>query len=235
MSMNKPIARAFIVLIVGVAAIILYQMSGQDDVRIKLPEDATVSLPMPETGDDGLHKQTWFQDTFFDLNEDLAEAKSQGKRLVIIWEQLGCPYCKKTHELNLRIPRIANYVEDNFFVLQLNMWGDREVTDFDGEVLSEKDMARKYRVLFTPTLQFFPESPEEVAGRPGGDAEIHRMPGYFWPFHFYFQFRYVKENAYVDQPSFQRWLGAQGDILQEAGINVEEALHAESLNLPAGF
>ena len=74
MSMNKPIARAFIVLIVGVAAIILYQMSGQDDVRVKLPEDATVSIPMTETGDDGLHKQTWFQDTFFDLNVVLAEA-----------------------------------------------------------------------------------------------------------------------------------------------------------------
>lgn len=197
--------------------------------------DGEVSLPMPEVGDDGLHKQPWFQETFFDLKEDLAEAKAQGKRLVIIWEQRGCPYCKKTHELNFRIPRISNYVKDNFFVLQLNMWGDREVTDFDGEVLPEKDFARRNRVLFTPTFQFFPESPEEAADKPAHEAEIHRMPGYFWPFHFYFQFRYVKEKGYIEQPSFQRWLDGQGDKLRELGIDVEEALHAPSLHLPEGF
>ena len=102
-------------------------------------------------------------------------------------------------------------------------------------MLPEKNLARKYRVLFTPTFQFFPESPEEVAGKHGGEAEIHRMPGYFWPFHFYFQFRYVKENGYMEQPSFQRWLSGQGDKLREAGMNVEEALHADSLHLPEGF
>lgn len=198
-------------------------------------KDGSVSLPVPELGDDGLHRQSWFQNTFLDLNEDLADAAAQGKRLVIIWEQRGCPYCKRTHEVNFRIPRIANYVKDNFFVLQLNLWGDREVTDFDGKTLSEKQLARKYKVLFTPTFQFFPETVEDVAGRPGGDAEVHRMPGYFWPFHFYFQFRYVKEKGYVEQPSFQRWLDGQGDKLRAAGVNVEEALQADSLYLPESF
>ncbi len=33
--------------------------------------------------------------------------------------------------MNLRIPRITNYIRDNFFVLQLNLWGDREVTGKD--------------------------------------------------------------------------------------------------------
>jgi thioredoxin-related protein len=198
-------------------------------------KDGAISLPEAQKGDDGLHKQPWFQETFFDLKEDLAEANTQGKRLVIIWEQLGCPYCKKTHELNFRIPRISNYVRDNFFVLQLNMWGDREVTDFDGEVLSEKNFARKNRVLFTPTFQFFTDKPKEAAGNPAWRAEVHRMPGYFWPFHFYFQFRYVKENGYIAEPSFQRWLDGQGDKLREQGLNVEEALHAESLHLPDGF
>jgi len=202
----------------------------------EVTKEGEISLPLPVIDEGGLHKQPWFQETFFDLNEDLAEAKSQGKRLVIIWEQRGCPYCKKTHEINFRIPRIANYVKDNFFVLQLNMWGDREVTDFDGETLSEKDFARKNRVLFTPTFQFFPEDPNQARGNPAWRAEVHRMPGFFWPFHFYFQFRYVKENGYVEQPSFQRWLDGQGDKLRAAGMeNVEEALQAESLHLPKGF
>lgn len=192
-------------------------------------------LPIPEIGDDGLHRQPWFQNTFLDLGEDLVEATDQGKRLVIIWEQRGCPYCKATHEVNLRIPRIADYVKDNFYVLQLNLWGDREVTDFDGEVLPEKALARKYRVLFTPTFQFFPDDIEKAAGKRGDEAEVLRIPGYFKPFHFYFLFRYVNQKGYEAEPSFQRWLDGQGDRLRARGIDVEDALWQDSLDLPEDF
>lgn len=48
-----------------------------------------------EMGDDGLHKPTWLEDTFLDLAEDLAEAKAQDKRLLIIWEQRGCIYLQQ--------------------------------------------------------------------------------------------------------------------------------------------
>lgn len=191
-------------------------------------------LPLPEKGEDGLHKQPWFQDTFLDLSEDLEEAQSQNKRLVIFWEQRGCPYCRAMHEVNFRIPRIVDYLKDNFFSLQLNMWGDREVTDFDGEKLSEKDLARKYRILFTPTMQFFPETLAEAKGYPGHKVEVLRIPGYFKPFHFYFLFRYAREKGYEKEPSFQRWLGAQGDRLRAMGIDVEEALWLDSLDLPEG-
>ncbi|UCH73270.1 MAG: thioredoxin family protein [Rhodospirillales bacterium] len=192
-------------------------------------------LPLPALGDDGLHKQPFFQETFLDLSDDLAEAQGSGRRLVIIWEQRGCPYCKQTHEVNFRIPRIVNYVKENFFVLQLNMWGDREVTDFDGEVTTEKKLARKWRVLFTPTFQFFPDSLEAAKGKSGDAVEVHRVPGYFKPFHFYFQFRYVKERGYATEPSFQRWLDGYGDRLRAAGVDVEEALWQDTLELPEGF
>jgi len=192
-------------------------------------------LPTPEQGDDGLHKQPWFQQTFLDLSEDLAEATDSGRRLVIIWEQRGCPYCRQTHEVNFRIPRIVDYLKENFFVLQLNMWGDREVTDFDGETIAEKQLARKWRVLFTPTFQFFPDTLEAAKGKPGNVAEVHRVPGYFKPFHFYFQLRYVREKGYETEPSFQRWLDGYGDRLRAMGVDVEEALWKDTLELPEKF
>jgi phospholipid transport system substrate-binding protein len=43
-----------------------------------------------EIGDDGLHKTKWMQDTFKDLREDLEEANTEGKRLVLFFEQIGC-------------------------------------------------------------------------------------------------------------------------------------------------
>jgi len=192
-------------------------------------------LPMPEVGEDGLHVQPWFHESFLDLNEDLAEANASGKRLVIFWEQRGCPYCKRLHEVNLRIPRIAKTIQDGFLVLQLNLWGDREVTDFDGEVLKEKDLAEKWGILFTPTIQFFPETVAETNGRAGHDAEVVRIPGYFKPFHFYFLFKYAQSKGYEDVPNFQRWLGAIGEKLDAAGVKYE--LYADELpkNLPPGL
>ena len=61
---------------------------------------AAFALPLwaAELGDDGLHKTAWMRDTFKDLNEDLAEASGEGKRLAIIIEQRGCIYCTKMHE-----------------------------------------------------------------------------------------------------------------------------------------
>ncbi len=89
-----------------------------------------------ELGDDGLHKAVWMQDTFKDLSEDLEEANAAGKRLLILIEQRGCIYCTKMHEEVFPDPEIALSLEQDYFVVQINMFGDVEVTDFDGESLA---------------------------------------------------------------------------------------------------
>ena len=95
-------------------------------------------MGLAEMGDDGLHKAPWMRETFKDLSEDLADANVEGKRLMVIIEQRGCIYCKKMHEDVFPIAKIANYIEENFFVVQINMFGDVEVTDFDGTILPRK-------------------------------------------------------------------------------------------------
>jgi thioredoxin-related protein len=130
-----------------------------------------------QIGDDGMYKESWMRDTFKDLREDLAEANAEGKRLALIFEQRGCIYCRKMHEEVFVQPRVSSYIEENFFVVQLNLHGDLEVTDFDGEVLSEKDIARKWRILFTPTLMFLPEDIDEQLD--AAQASVAVMPGAF--------------------------------------------------------
>ncbi len=177
-------------------------------------------LPEPALSEEGLHTQPWFLNTFLDLEEDIAEAKAEDKQLVIIWEQRGCPYCREMHRVNLRIPEIVDYIKANFNVIQLNLWGDREVTDVDGEVLSEKKLARKYRVQFTPTLQFFPKELAEDNKEPGHDVEVWRLLGYWKPFHFLSTFAYVHEKGYDTEPNFQRFIQARGDKLRAEGKDV---------------
>ncbi|MCV6593132.1 MAG: thioredoxin family protein [Silicimonas sp.] len=130
-----------------------------------------------ELGDDGLHKADWMRDTFKDLGEDLAEAQAEGKRLLLMFEQRGCIYCTKMHEEVFPDPAITESLEENFFVVQLNLHGDIEVVDFDGDVLAEKDMARKWGILFTPSMMFIDEVVE--AGESAPQAAVATMPGAF--------------------------------------------------------
>ena len=155
-----------------------------------------MALPVAaqEIGDDGLYKSPWMRDTFKDLREDLQEANAEGKRLVLFFEQRGCIYCKQMHEEVFSDPKISEYIETNYFVVQLNLHGDIEVTDFDGEVLSEKDMARKWRVLFTPNVVFLPEQVPE--GMSAIDAAVAVMPGAFGKGTSIDMFTWVAEKRY---------------------------------------
>jgi thioredoxin-related protein len=182
------------------------------------PSPAAENL-LPEIGpnEEGMHVQPWFINTFLDIREDVSEAAAEGKQLVIFWEQKGCPYCREMHRINLRQPEIIDYIRANFNVLQLNLWGDREVTDVDGQVTTEKKLARKYRIQFTPTLQFFPKELPKDTKLPGQDVEAWRLLGYWKPFHFLSSFVFVKENAFESEPNFQRWLIERGRKLRAEG------------------
>ncbi|WP_292291785.1 thioredoxin family protein [Marivita sp.] len=166
-----------------------------------------MALPVAaaELGDDGLHKQPWMRDTFKDLREDLGEANAEGKRLVLFFEQRGCIYCSKMHEEVFSDPEVSAYIAENYFVVQLNLHGDIEVTDFDGQVLSEKDMARKWRVMFTPSVVFLPEEVPE--GQNALEASVAVMPGAFAKGTSLDMFTWVEEKRYLldDGEDFQRY------------------------------
>ena len=156
-----------------------------------------------EIGDDGLHKASWMRDTFKDLREDLAEANDEGKRLMVIIEQRGCIYCKKMHEEVFPVPEVAAYIEENFFVVQINMFGDVEVTDFDGTSMAEKDMAKKWGLLFTPTILFFPS--EVGDDKPANAAAVAMMPGAFGRYTTFNMLNWVIEEGYNGEENFQKY------------------------------
>ncbi|WP_425079729.1 thioredoxin family protein [Ruegeria denitrificans] len=136
-----------------------------------------MAVSAAELGDDGLHKTPWMRDTFKDLREDLEEASGEGKRLVLFIEQQGCIYCKKMHEEVFPQPDLAAFIEENFFVVQLDLHGSTTATDFDGEESEQRALMRKWGILFTPTLVFLPEEvPEDATAI---EAAVAVMPGAF--------------------------------------------------------
>lgn len=168
-----------------------------------------LALPLgaAELGDDGLHKTPWMRDTFKDLREDLQEANAEGKRLLVIFEQRGCIYCTKMHEEVFPDPEITQLIEDNYFVVQLNLFGDVEVTDFDGQAMPEKDMAMKWGVMFTPTMMFLPEEVPEDA--TAARAAVATMPGAFGKGTTKALLTWVKDHGYESGENFQKFLASQ--------------------------
>lgn len=168
---------------------------------------ALIALPVTaaELGDDGLHKTDWMRDTFKDLREDLEDANAEGKRLMVIIEQRGCIYCTKMHKEVFPRPEIADFIRENFFVVQLNLHGDLEIVDFDGESLTEKQAARKWGLLFTPSILFLPE--EVAEDQTAAQAAVAMMPGAFGPGTTLDLMTWVQEKRYeIDsEEDFQRY------------------------------
>ena len=175
----------------------------------------------PIKTDSGLLAQPWYLQSFLELQPDLEEASDAGKRFMIMWEQPGCPYCERMHEENFVIPAINDYIRKHFAILQLNLRGDRRVTDFDGEELAERSLARKYGITYTPTLQFFPEDPSKTKGKPGHEAEVERVQGYLKPVPFLATFKYVDDKTYREM-GLREYFDLQArEDLKRAGFQPE--------------
>ena len=193
--------------LVPAALVCLLMISFPAFAGSKLPPPIGPSTPRvaPIKGEDGIYHQSWFVNSFLDLKEDFAEAKAAGKRLAVIFEQRGCIYCVKMHKEVLSLKYINDFVRKNFHVVQLDLWGGRKVTDFDGKQLSEKKLAERWRVQFTPTVVFFKDDISGAKQAWGQELEVQRMSLGVGPGTFYDMFTWIKHKVYEKDRNFQRF------------------------------
>lgn len=162
-------------------------------------------------------KPSWFKHSFLDIGEDVAEAAAEDKRLILYFYQDGCPYCEKLLRENFADREITATAQDRFDVVAINIWGDREVTDLEGERTTEKGFATALGVQYTPTMLLFDEQGQTVL----------RIDGYFPPHQFHQGLRYValkREQAGETFPAFyrrQQPSAASGQLHQEPGFMSE--------------
>ena len=166
-------------------------------------------------GDDGLYKEDWFTLTFRDLREDITAAAQENKRLVLIFEQRGCIYCKEEHEQVFSDPKVRDYISANYVVVQYNLHGDQEVTDLDGKALTEKTAARRWGVIFTPTILFMPDVAPD--GLDAAQAAVAVMPGAFRKGTFLDFFTWVRDKGYEGDEDFQSYHGRRNRERVAAG------------------
>jgi len=141
----------------------------------------------------------WFKESFLDLDEDVSDATSQGKRLVLYFWQPGCPYCSQLWDENFSNPETVSFFRKNFEIISINMWGDREVVSVAGNDYTEKSFATALDIKYTPTLLFFDENKKV----------IHRTNGYLPADDFNLALKYVankkeKEQSYSEYSTNQK-------------------------------
>lgn len=143
----------------------------------------------------------WFKVSFLELEEDVAEAAVEGKRLMLVFHQDGCPYCNLFVERNLAQKDIVDRLKSKFDVIEFNMWGDREVVAVGGKTFTEKDFAAALSVQFTPTVLFLTEQ---------GQLAL-RLNGYYDPDRFRVALDYVEQKRESIE-SFKEFMAANKPV-----------------------
>lgn len=146
-----------------------------------------------EFADDPLKEEIilpdWFKVSFLDLKEDLDEALSNKKRgLIIYYGQSLCPYCKAHLSNNWGQKDILSYTLENFDVIAINVRGQKQVVDFDGNEYTEKQFSVKEKTNFTPSIAFYTKNGVAL-----------KLIGYRPPYQFRAALEYVADHHYKEE------------------------------------
>ncbi|KAA3619050.1 MAG: hypothetical protein DWQ08_15890 [Proteobacteria bacterium] len=164
----------------------------------------------------------WFKESFLDLEEDIAEAAAEGKRLVLYFWQPGCPYCAELIQNNFAQRDIGVAMQERFNLVAVNMWGDREVVQVGGRFFTEKTLAEALRVNYTPTLMFFNEQ---------GRVAL-RLDGYVPPERFRLAIDYVSQKLESTQ-TFRDHVATNDAPVAEGVLHDEDFFQAAPYDLAA--
>ncbi len=165
----------------GLGLIICCLVPGMSNLAAKQAPQESANKTGKYLGAKTATHPNWFKESFLDLDEDIADATADNKRLVLYFWQPGCPYCNQLWEDNFSQKEIEDFFRKNFEIIAMNMWGDRDVISVAGKNFTEKAFAEALGIQYTPTLLFFDENKKI----------IHRLNGYIPPKEFKLSLEFV--------------------------------------------
>lgn len=137
-------------------------------------------------GEESYSLPGWFKQSFLELKEDAAEARQDNRKVMLFMHIDRCPYCTRMLHENFLNGNNKHYIKSHFDVIALNIRGDREVTWLDGNVYTEKKLAKLLRVMATPAIVFLDKQARK----------IYQMNGYRKPAEFRNVMEYVSAEHY---------------------------------------
>jgi len=130
---------------------------------------------------------TWFKQSFLDMNEDVLEAKDEGKHVILFMSLKFCPYCTKMLKENFEEgAKLQPYIQENFDVIAIDIKGSRELAINEDTTMTEIEYAKHLKVQYTPTILFLDQDNKIVV----------RVNGYRSPQNFKHILDFVKNKEY---------------------------------------
>jgi thioredoxin-related protein len=163
------------------------------------------------------------REAFFSRDHDVSALIGRNDApTAIVFEAPNCDECVTMHEKVLSDKPTRRLMEQ-FNSLQVNVFSKDKLTNEAGQSETMQDYARRLGIAYTPSVIFFDKQGKEV----------HRIEGFLKTFHFQSSLAYVLDQAYIQQPNFQRYIAARGEHIREQGYDTDiwgyESFHPENL------
>jgi len=119
----------------------------------------------------------FFNETWGDFSEEIANAKEQGKAGVLLFFEMDeCPFCHRMKHTVLNQPEVQEYFRKHFLNFAVDIEGDVEITDFEGNSLTQKEFATKInRVRATPVFAFYDLEAKQVVRYTGATRGVEEF------------------------------------------------------------
>jgi len=127
--------------------------------------------------------QYFFEQNLGDLTEEIETAIDEGKKgIFVFFEMDECPFCHRMKKTILNQVEIQQYFKENFHSISIDIEGDLEMVDFEGNETTQKKFASKNRVRATPVMAFYDLQGKQVVrytGAASGAEEFMWLAEYY--------------------------------------------------------
>jgi thioredoxin-related protein len=150
---------------------------------------------------------------FFKATEQTLQNRSANaarRPLAVIFETADCISCEEFHDITLSHD-VTRDLLAQMDVVQLDARSNETIVLPNGELSTPAMWAEALELSYYPSIAFFDENGEQII----------LMNAYFRNFHTQSVFAYVMEKGYIEEPSFQRYITARVEQLNEQGIEVD--------------
>jgi thioredoxin-related protein len=103
-----------------------------------------------------------FADSFLIVPEEVRDAAKAGRRVIVFFEQEGCPACLRMARTTFSDASVAERLKQRFVLIAMDIFGSRETVWVDGVARAEKALAKQLGVNATPTVMIFDEQGRAV-------------------------------------------------------------------------
>jgi len=122
------------------------------------------ALPGAASASDQANPEDFYQlPAFGDFQRNLQDALDQGKKGILVYFfQDQCPFCQKMQNEVFTQPIVHDFFHKYFDVYKVNIKGNKQFTDVDGDTVPQVKFAVQNRARATPTLIIFGEGGKEL-------------------------------------------------------------------------